>query len=92
VSQAELEQLRRIKDVVRLGRLRSVERTKIVLNHGAAPADPDTLYVDSSASAIQIPPTVPIFGADTVSLLMVRSCQPLFSAALIAYVESHETV
>ena len=23
---------------------------------------------------------------------MVRSCQPLFSAALIAYVESHETV
>ena len=91
VSQAELEQLRRIKDVVRLGRLRSVERTQIVLDHGAQPADPDTLYVDSSASAIQIPPAVPVFDGDTVNLLMVRFCQPLFSAALIAYVESHET-
>ena len=91
VSQAELEQLRRIKDVVRFGRLRSVERTKIVLDHGAQPADPDTLYVDSSASAIQIPPSVPVFDGDTVNLLMVRSCQPLFSAALIAYVESQDS-
>jgi hypothetical protein len=84
VSQAELEQLRRIKDVVRLGRLRSVERTKIVLDLGATPADPDTLYVDSSASAIQIPPAVPVVDGDTINLLMVRFCQPLFSAALIA--------
>jgi hypothetical protein len=91
VSQAELEELRRIKDVVRLGRLRSVERTQIVLDYGAARADPDTLYFDSSASGIQIPPAVPVFDGDTVNLLMVRFCQPLFSAALIAYVESHET-
>jgi hypothetical protein len=69
-----------------------VERTKIVLDHGAAPADPDTLYVDSSAAAIQTPPAVPVFDGDTVNLLMVRFCQPLFSAALIAYVESHENV
>ena len=92
VSQAELEQLRRIENVVRLGRLRLVESTKIILDHGALPADPDTLYVDCSASAIQIPPAVPVFDGDTINLLMVRWCQPLFSAALIAYVESHETV
>jgi hypothetical protein len=92
VSQAELEQLRRIKDVVRLRRLRPVERTKIVLDYGAAPADPDTLYVDSSASGIQIPPMVPVFDGDTLNLLMVRFCQPLFSAALVAYVESRESV
>ncbi len=92
VSQAELGQLRRVEDVVRLGRLQAVESTKIILDHGALHADPDTLYVDCSASGIQIPPAVPIFDGDTINLLMVRSCQPLFSAALIAYVESHETV
>ena len=64
VSQAELEQLRRIKEVVRLGHLSSVEPTKIVLDHGAVPEDPDTLYVDCSASAIQIPPAVPVFDGE----------------------------
>jgi hypothetical protein len=42
VSQAELEQLRRIEDIVRLGHLRSVHPTQIVLEQGALPADPDT--------------------------------------------------
>jgi hypothetical protein len=50
-------------------------------------SDPDTLYVDCTAAAIQIPPAV--FEGDTINLLMVRACQPLFSAALIGWVESH---
>ena len=89
VAQAELEQLRRVKDVVRLGRLRSVEPSRIVLDQGVVPADPDTLYVDCSASAIQRPPAISIFDGERINLLMVRACQPVFSAALIAYVESH---
>ncbi len=89
VSQAELAQLRRIKDVVRLGRVRSIDRTQIVLEHGSREADLDTLYVDCSAGAIQPPPKLPVFENDVVNLLMVRWCAPLFSAALIAFVESH---
>ena len=91
VSQAELAQLRRIDDVVRLGRVRAIEPTRIVLDRGSVPADADTLYIDCSASAIVHPPRLPVFEGERLNLLMVRWCQPLFSAALIAYVESHVT-
>lgn len=89
VSQAELAQLRRIGDVVRMGHVRAIEPGRLVLDQGTMPADADTLYIDCSASAIQAPPDVPVFDRDRINLLMVRWCQPLFSAALIAYVESH---
>lgn len=36
-----------------------------------------------------LPPAVPVFDGERINLLMVRWCQPLFSTALIAYVESH---
>jgi hypothetical protein len=91
VSQTELAQLRRIDDVVRLGHVRSIETAQIVLDQGTIPADPDTLYIDCSACAIVMPPKLPVFEAGRINLFMVRTCQPLFSAALIAYVESHVT-
>lgn len=90
VSLAELAQLRRVKDIVRLGHVRRIEPTQIILDKGSVPAEPDTLYIDCSASAIVMPPDVPVFDGDhRINLLMVRTCQPLFSAAVIAYVESH---
>jgi hypothetical protein len=89
VSPAELSELRRIKDIVRLGHVRAIEPTWIELAQGSLPADPDTLYVDCSACAIVKPPRVPVFDGDRINLLMIRWCQPLFSAALIAYIESH---
>ncbi len=89
VSRDELALLRRIGDVVRLGRLRAVEPTRIVLDQGELPAQAETLYVDCSASAIQPLPGLPVFDGARINLFMVRFCQPLFSAALIAFVESH---
>ena len=89
VSRGELDWLRAIADVVRLGRLQAIEPTRIVLDKGALSADPDTLYVDCSASAIQPLPGLPVFDGARINLFMVRFCQPLFSAAVIAFVESH---
>lgn len=89
VSEAELAELRRIKDIVRLGHLRAIAAERIELDQGALSADPDTLYIDCSAGAIVHPPPVPVFDGNRINLLMVRWCQPLFSAALIAFVESH---
>ena len=89
VSQGELAQLRSIRDVVRLGRVQALEPTRIVLAQGTVPADPDTLYVDCSAGALQMPPKLPVFDHDRINLFMVRTCQPTFSGAVIAYVESH---
>jgi hypothetical protein len=89
VSTTELAQLRRIKDVVRLGHVRRIEPTQVVLDHGSVAADSDTLYIDCSAAAIVMAPKLPVFDDERINLLMLRTCQPVFSAAVIAYVESH---
>jgi hypothetical protein len=89
VSHGELAALRRIRDVVRLGRVRAVEPTRIVLEHGTLSALAGTVYVDCTASAIQRVPPRPVFDGDRIHVLMVRWCQPVFSAAVIAWVEAH---
>lgn len=88
VSQAELAELRRIGDVVRLGHVRRVEPGQLVLERGSVAADPDTLYIDCSARALQPPPALPVFDNGLIRLLMVSWCRPTFSAAVIACVES----
>jgi len=89
VSMAELSALRRIENVVRLGRVEAIEPTRIVLEQGAIAHGPDSLIVDCSANGIPPPPVMPVFAGNRINLLMVGTCQPVFSAALIAYVESH---
>jgi hypothetical protein len=69
--------------------VRRIEPAQILLDHGSVATDPDTLYIDCSAAAIVAPPKVPVFDGERINLLMVRTCQPVFSAAVIAYVESH---
>lgn len=89
VSKGELAQLQRIKDVHRMGHVRAIEPRRLTLDGGELAADADTLYVDCSASAIQPPPNAPIFEGEVIHLQMVRTCQPLFSAALVAWLEAH---
>jgi hypothetical protein len=91
ISRAELQELRRIDQVVRLGRVKAIESTQVVLERGSVPSDPDWLYVDCSANGIPPVPPVPVFAGDTVNLLPIRLCQPAFSAALVGWVESHIT-
>ena len=88
VSERELAELRRIDDIVRLGHVRSIEPTEIVFDRGRLPADPDTLYVNCTASGLVSPKSTPIFERDRINLQMVRWCQPAFSAAVAAFVES----
>ena len=89
VTQAELRELRRIDNIVRLGRVRVIEPTRIVLEQGSIATSPGVLHIDCSASAIPSLPEMQVFDGGKINLLMVSTCQPLFSAALIAYVESH---
>ena len=89
VSQPELELLRQIKNIVRLGRVRRIENDQIVLERGVVASDADRLYVDCSASAVQWRrPAVPIFAGNTITPQIVRTFQPTFSAALLAHVEA----
>lgn len=87
ISQAELEELRRVKDVIRLGRIQRIETDQIIFDKGMLAATPDTLYVDCSACAVGNMEERPIFDGDTLYLQTVRTVQPVFSAAFIAHIE-----
>ena len=88
VSRAELEELRQIKNVVRLGRVLRIEKDHIELEHGSVPSDADRLYVDCSASAVERRAIVPVFDGNKITPQMVRTFQPTFSGAFIAHVEA----
>jgi hypothetical protein len=88
VSNAELEQLRRIGDVVRLGHVTAIEPGRVSLDEGDLKVTDDALYIDCTAVGLGRGDVVPIFDDGHITLQTVRTCQPVFSAALIAYVES----
>ena len=89
VSQPELDMLRQIKNIVRLGRVLRIEKEQIVLERGSVASDANRLYVDCSASAVNWRrPAVPIFAGNTITPQMVRTFQPTFSAALVAHIET----
>ncbi|MFK8050369.1 MAG: NAD(P)/FAD-dependent oxidoreductase [Halioglobus sp.] len=88
ISQLELTELRRIKNIVRLGRVLKLESDQIVFEQGTLPTSPNELHVDCSARAISNEEVKPIFEGDLITPQMVRSYQPVFSAAFIAHVEA----
>ena len=88
VTEAEIAQLRRIRNVVRHGRVRRIEPNEIVLERGAVPSDPGSLYVDCSADALAKRPVAPVFDGERITLQTVRACQQVFSAAFIGHVEA----
>jgi len=88
VTSDETAQLRRIRNVVRLGRVRRIEADEIVLEKGSAASNPQALYVDCSADALERRPVVPVFDGDRITLQTVRACQQVFSAAFIAHIEA----
>ena len=88
VSQDELVSLRRIENVIRLGRVTRIGPDRIQLAGGSAPADRGQVHVDCSAAGLRTKPARPVFGDDMITLQQIRACQPVFSAALTGYVEA----
>lgn len=88
VTRAELEQLRRIGDVVRKGHLLRADADQMVLEDGTVARDGDALFIDCTADGAEKRPATAIFDAGRITLQSVRGCQQIFSAALIAHVEA----
>lgn len=88
VSSGELEQLRLIDDVVRLGHLQRAEHDRIVLRDGEIEISTPSLYVDCTTQGLPRPPSVPVFDGARMTLQSVRGCQQVFSSAFIAHVEA----
>ncbi len=84
----ELDLLRTIEHVVRLGHIRHVTRREIVLDGGSVPLPPGSLVVHCAASGLQYPPLVPVWGPDKIRLQTIRAGFPCFCAALAGFVEA----
>jgi hypothetical protein len=88
LSKAELEELRRIDDVVRMGHVTSIESGRVTLEAGMLEIDGSALYIDCSADGFaRVAPTT-VFTDSHIALQAVRTCQPTFSAAVIGHVEA----
>jgi hypothetical protein len=84
----ELDLLRTIDNVVRLGHIKHITPREIVLDRGSVALAPGALVVHCAASGLQYPPPVPLWGPDMIRLQTIRAGFPCFNAALAGYVEA----
>jgi hypothetical protein len=88
VSPAEVELLRTVRNVVRKGRVRRLERDAIHLDAGLEPVRPGRLFIDCTARGFSGRPALPVFDGDRIILQKIRSGYICLSAALAAHVEA----
>jgi len=88
VTLAELEMLRKITNVVRLGHVERVSAGKTMLQNGVYNTADDMICIDCTATGISKVPSIPVFQTDQIFMQGVRTCQPTFSAAFIAHLEA----
>jgi hypothetical protein len=88
VSDAELDQLRRVTNVVRKGHVNAIEADRIILDEGAIPTSLQHIHVHCSADGIPRLPEQSIFQGNRIKVQYVRTCQPTFSGAFVAHVEA----
>ena len=88
VSARELDQLRRIEHVVRLGHVTRIDPEQIVLEHGAVATTADHLHVHCAASGLSDNPPRAIFTDDTITLQLVTRLGLTLSGALQGFLES----
>ncbi len=85
---AELERLRSVENVVRLGHVEAIHADRIELEGGTIPTDRGELYVDCSAAGLGKAPARPIFEPGRITLQCISTGFPTFNAAVIGYLEA----
>lgn len=87
-SQGELEQLRRIEHVVRLGHVERIGVDEITLEQGSIPTSADHLHVHCASAGLSDNPPKPIFADGAITLQAVTRVSLPLSTALIGLVEA----
>jgi hypothetical protein len=87
----ELERLRTIEHVVRLGHVRRVESGRLVLDQGSVPIARDAVVVHCAAAGLRNRPLLPVWSPEAITLQPIRAGFPCFGAALVGYVEATRT-
>jgi len=84
----ELDDLRSIERVVRLGHIMQVEPGRLVLADGDVAIARDAVVVHCAAPGLRYPPLVPIWGPEAITLQPIRNTFACFGPALAGYVEA----
>jgi hypothetical protein len=84
----ELDLLRSLEDVVRLGHISSVTRGRIDLERGSVSIADDALVVNCAAEGLKTRPLVPVWQPSAITLQPIRAGFPCFGAARAGYVEA----
>jgi len=88
VSMEELNNLKKIKNIVRQGRVSEIQADKIMFDDGTSYATSvDYLHVDCTADGLVTKPDCPIFQGGKIILQSVNMCQQVYSASVIAGLE-----
>jgi hypothetical protein len=90
VSASELEALRTIENVVRLGHVKHIGPDAISMEEGEIPTDRGQVHVDCSAPGLRPTEGRPVFEGARITLQPIRTVVPPFNAALAGYVEASE--
>ena len=88
ISLGELEALRRIDNVVRLGRVRRIGTGQITFEGRTLSTDPKQVYVDCTAEGLRPVAPRPVFEADRIVAQYVTIGVAPWSAATLAAVEA----
>ena len=88
-SRGEVTLLRSITQVIRMGRVKTIEPDALVLDEGRVTMTAGTLYVDCTASAVAYKPNQPVFQSSRVLVQLLRAPLAVQSAAITAFVEVH---
>ncbi|MFC6639807.1 NAD(P)/FAD-dependent oxidoreductase [Sulfitobacter sp. JBTF-M27] len=89
-SEAEVNALSRVENVIRMGHVQRADPGRLILEKGEVSLPADTLVIDcaASAAASNIDDRDPVFSPGRINLQMIRMTQPTFSAAVIAHLEA----
>ncbi|MBX7459059.1 NAD(P)-binding protein [Qipengyuania sp. 1NDH17] len=91
ISQGEVDILRKIENVIRMGRVTAIAPGKLVFAAGEAEVPRASLFIDCTASAVPLDvrrSKRPIFDGDTITLQPLHVPVVTFSAALAAFLET----
>ena len=84
----ELDLLRSVEHVVRLGHVRSAHGDRLELDGGTVSLPPRAVVVDCAADGLPDRPTVPVWTPERITPQPIRAGFPCFGAALVGHVEA----
>merc|ERR1712008_291252 len=84
---------RKVKNVVRIGRIESLENDKIIFkDKSEMPSRKDYLYIDCTSNGLSKRPSIPIFNGKKICLQAISQCQQVYSAAALGAIEARFSV